>query len=54
MQYTDIELDLLGFDACFFCLGVTSSGMSEAQYQRVPPTASHWRQRSRLPASIRP
>jgi uncharacterized protein YbjT (DUF2867 family) len=34
-QYTDIEPDLRGFDACFFCLGVTSSGMSESQYERV-------------------
>jgi uncharacterized protein YbjT (DUF2867 family) len=26
---------LTGFDACFFCLGVTSSGMSEAEYAHV-------------------
>ena len=24
-----------GFDACFFCLGVSSAGMSEERYQRV-------------------
>ena len=24
-----------GFDACFFCLGVTSAGMKEADYERV-------------------
>jgi hypothetical protein len=26
---------LAGYDACFFCLGVTSVGMSEADYRRV-------------------
>jgi uncharacterized protein YbjT (DUF2867 family) len=30
-----IESDLQGFDACFFCLGVSSSGMSEAEYTRL-------------------
>ena len=34
-QYTDIETDLSGFDACFFCLGITSSGMTEEAYTRV-------------------
>ena len=33
--YSDIEGELRGFDACFFCLGVTSAGMTEAQYERV-------------------
>jgi uncharacterized protein YbjT (DUF2867 family) len=28
-------LDLAGFDACFFCLGVSSLGKSEAEYRRV-------------------
>jgi uncharacterized protein YbjT (DUF2867 family) len=27
--------DLTGFDACFFCLGVASAGMSEEAYSRV-------------------
>lgn len=27
--------ELAGFDACFFCLGVSSAGMSEAEYTRV-------------------
>ena len=27
--------DLTGYEACFFCLGVSSSGMSEADYRRV-------------------
>ena len=30
-----IEPELTGTDACFFCLGVTSAGMSEAEYERV-------------------
>jgi uncharacterized protein YbjT (DUF2867 family) len=28
-------VDLSGFDACFFCLGVSSLGKSEAEYRRV-------------------
>src|SRR5574341_742357 len=27
--------ELSGFDACFFCLGVSSAGMSESEYRRV-------------------
>ena len=34
-NYTEIEDQLAGFDACFFCLGVSSSGMKEADYARV-------------------
>jgi hypothetical protein len=30
-----VEVDLTGADACFFCLGVSSAGMSEADYTRV-------------------
>lgn len=29
------DVDLSGFDACFFCLGVSSLGMNEADYRRV-------------------
>jgi uncharacterized protein YbjT (DUF2867 family) len=35
MSYASIEPRLVGFDACFFCLGVSSTGMSEADYERV-------------------
>ncbi|MGA8599534.1 MAG: epimerase [Bryobacteraceae bacterium] len=35
MNYSGIEEDLSGFDACFFCLGVSSAGMSEPQYERL-------------------
>ena len=30
-----MEASFEGFDACFFCLGVASSGMNEADYERV-------------------
>lgn len=29
------QVDLSGVDACFFCLGVSSTGMSEPDYRRV-------------------
>jgi uncharacterized protein YbjT (DUF2867 family) len=34
-NYADVEADLTGYDACFFCLGVSSAGMDEARYTRV-------------------
>ena len=34
-NFTPIEADLAGYDACFFCLGISSAGMSEAEYTRV-------------------
>jgi uncharacterized protein YbjT (DUF2867 family) len=34
-DYAGIEDRLAGFDACFFCLGVSAAGMSEAAYTRV-------------------
>ena len=34
-NYQDIESELTNLDACFFCLGVTSAGMSEPDYERV-------------------
>ena len=30
-----IESRLAGFDACFFCLGVSAAGMSEQDYRRL-------------------
>ena len=30
-----VESELVGLDACLFCLGVTSAGMSEAEYARL-------------------
>ncbi|MGA2814057.1 MAG: NAD(P)H-binding protein [Candidatus Acidiferrum sp.] len=34
-EYSSIEQRLAGYDACFFCLGVSSAGMKEADYRRV-------------------
>ncbi|MES1172041.1 MAG: NAD(P)H-binding protein [Bacteroidota bacterium] len=34
-QLSPIEQDLSGYDACFFCLGISSLGMSEDAYHRV-------------------
>ncbi len=34
-DYTTLESQLSGFDACFFCLGISSAGLSEEQYTRV-------------------
>jgi uncharacterized protein YbjT (DUF2867 family) len=35
LDYSPITDDLTGFDACFFCLGVSSAGMSETDYRLV-------------------
>jgi uncharacterized protein YbjT (DUF2867 family) len=34
-DYSSIESQLRGFHACFFCLGVTSAGLTEEQYTRI-------------------
>ncbi len=34
-DYASVEAELENYDACFFCIGVTSSGMAEAQYTRL-------------------
>jgi uncharacterized protein YbjT (DUF2867 family) len=34
-SYAGVESELKGFDACFFCLGVSSSGMKESDYERI-------------------
>jgi uncharacterized protein YbjT (DUF2867 family) len=34
-NFTSIEGELSGFDACFFCLGISSAGMKEAEYRHV-------------------
>ncbi len=34
-DYSAIEERLKGYDACFFCLGVSAAGMSEAEYRRL-------------------
>lgn len=34
-DYAQVAGELSGFDECFFCLGVSSSGMNEADYSRI-------------------
>jgi uncharacterized protein YbjT (DUF2867 family) len=34
-HYSSVEPELTGFDACFFCLGVSSAGMKEADYAHI-------------------
>lgn len=34
-NYAAIENELSGYDACLFCLGVSSAGMTEADYTRI-------------------
>ena len=35
LDYSDVESELAGFDACFFALGVSSAGMAEDAYRRI-------------------
>ena len=34
-NYATIEESLSGFDACFFCLGVSARGLKEEEYRRI-------------------
>lgn len=34
-DFTSVANELAGYDACFFCLGATSVGKSEAEYTRI-------------------
>ena len=34
-DFSAVENEFKGYDACFFCLGVSSLGMSEADYRRL-------------------
>ena len=34
-EIASAEASLSGYDACFYCLGVASGGLSEAQYSRI-------------------
>jgi nucleoside-diphosphate-sugar epimerase len=34
-DFSSVAAELSGDDACFFCLGVSSAGMTEEAYQRV-------------------
>ena len=35
LDFSAVAGELSGYDACFFCLGVSSAGMKEADYSRV-------------------
>jgi len=35
LDYSAIESELRGYDACFFCLGVSSVGMNEERYRHL-------------------
>src|ERR1700688_4041651 len=35
LDYSAIESELAGYDACFFCLGVASVGMNEERYRHL-------------------
>jgi uncharacterized protein YbjT (DUF2867 family) len=35
LNFSSVEAELTGYDACFFCLGVSAVGMTEAVYRRV-------------------
>ena len=35
LDFSSIEPELSGYDACFFCLGITSAGTLEAEYERI-------------------
>jgi uncharacterized protein YbjT (DUF2867 family) len=35
LDYSSIESELADYDACFFCLGISSVGMNEADYRRI-------------------
>jgi uncharacterized protein YbjT (DUF2867 family) len=35
LDFSAIEKDMTGYDACFFCLGISSVGMSEERYRHV-------------------
>ena len=34
-NFAPVESQLTGYDACFFCLGISSVGMSEPDYRRI-------------------
>ena len=35
LDYSRVEAELAGYDACLFCLGVSSVGLGEAEYRRI-------------------
>lgn len=39
-DFTGVAAELTGYDACLWCLGVSSAGMSEADYKRITYTTT--------------
>jgi uncharacterized protein YbjT (DUF2867 family) len=35
LDFSNVASELSGYDACFYCLGATSAGKSEAEYTRI-------------------
>jgi len=35
LDYSAVEEQLTGYDACLYCLGISAGGMSEADYRRI-------------------
>ncbi|MEZ4295009.1 MAG: NAD(P)H-binding protein [Polyangiaceae bacterium] len=35
LDFTPLRAELTGFDACFFCLGISASGLTEEAYHRI-------------------
>jgi uncharacterized protein YbjT (DUF2867 family) len=35
LDYAPVQAELVGFDACFFCLGISSVGLTEQQYTEI-------------------
>lgn len=35
LDYSTVEAELTGFDACFFCLGISSVGLTAPEYERI-------------------
>jgi uncharacterized protein YbjT (DUF2867 family) len=35
LDFSAIEGEMSGYDACFFCLGITSAGTTEQEYERI-------------------
>ncbi len=34
-DFSDVKSELAGYDACFYCLGVSAAGMTESAYRRI-------------------
>jgi uncharacterized protein YbjT (DUF2867 family) len=34
-DFTNVQKELSGYDACFFCLGISAAGLKEEQYKRI-------------------